>query len=100
MNNYNEIINNLEFLSNTNEIVNYFKNIDDNKLDDNEYQDILEKTANKCSTSTEVILSCLELPDNTDFESHISEETVNHPEPEECEPVLRYLHFDENYNAF
>ena len=71
---YNDVITDIASCKNKNEVINYFRRIDDKRLTDDEWQDILETIAEKCDTSIETVLSCLDLPDGTDFDAYIANE--------------------------
>ena len=71
---YNDVITDITSCETKNEVINYFRRIDDKRLTDDEWQDILETIAEKCDTSIETVLSCLDLPDDTNFGAYIANE--------------------------
>ena len=77
---YNDITTDLASCNTTNEKINYLRRIRDESLTDEEWQDILTDTAEACNTTIDIILSCFELPDDTNFEKYIADETVEYPE--------------------
>ncbi len=86
---YNDVITDIASCKTKNEIINYFRRIDDKRLTDDEWQDILETIAEKCETSITNILACFDLPDDTNFEEYIIHETVDYPkENTNCQLLL------------
>ena len=71
----NDVTTDIASCDTTNEVINYFRRVDETRLEEDEWQELLEDVAEKCNATVETVLSCLELPDDTDFEAYIKEET-------------------------
>ena len=77
---YNDVVTDLSSCDTINENINYLRRVHDTSLTDEEWQDILADTAEKCNTTIETVLSCFDLPDGTDFEEYIKDETIEYPQ--------------------
>lgn len=73
---YNDVVTDLASCDTANETINYLRRIDDARLDNEEWQEILEDTADKLDTTVDIILSCFDQLDDTDFESYIKAESI------------------------
>ena len=76
---YNDVVTDIASCNTTNEVINYFRKIDDKRLTDDEWQELLSDIAEKCNTSVTTVLSCLEQPDDTNFEEYIKSEEIEYP---------------------
>ena len=71
---YNDVVTDIASCDTVNETINYLRRVDDTRLEDDDWHELLEDVAEKCNTTVDIVLSCLEQPDDTDFEAYIKDE--------------------------
>ncbi len=80
----NGILTDIESLSESNEIINYFRRIRTDELDDIEYQEVIETVADECMATPELVLACLEMEDGSDYEAFFADEMARIKEARLC----------------